>query len=149
MIGKVWQWTSDWFDASKQYRVLRGSCAPAADLSNFLPLLGETGGAFGIHRLPMLPGCKLGGYPKNNVLRKEKHTMKKRAIVFVAIAALLLTSWPLALSVSTIVAGFNWDGKQHQISLGDLEAAIAELVIFRQQNYKTRAGEGGISGRTD
>ena len=27
MIGKVWQWTSDWFDASKQYRVLRGSCA--------------------------------------------------------------------------------------------------------------------------
>ncbi len=67
--------------------------------------------------------------------------MKKRAIVFVAIAALLLTSWPLALSVSTIVAGFNWDGKQHQISLGDLEAAIAELVIFRQQNYKTRAGK--------
>ena len=67
--------------------------------------------------------------------------MKKRAIVFVAIAALLLTSWPLALSVSTIVAGFNWDGKQHQISLGDLEAAIAELVIFRQENYKTRAGK--------
>ena len=26
MIGKVWQWTSDGFDASNQYRVLRGSC---------------------------------------------------------------------------------------------------------------------------
>ena len=27
MIGKVWQWTSDGFDASNQCRVLRGSCA--------------------------------------------------------------------------------------------------------------------------
>ena len=27
MLGKVWQWTSDWFDAARPYRVLRGSCA--------------------------------------------------------------------------------------------------------------------------
>ncbi len=27
MLGQVWQWTSDWYDASQQYRVLRGSCA--------------------------------------------------------------------------------------------------------------------------
>ena len=27
MVGQVWQWTSDWYDGSRQYRVLRGSCA--------------------------------------------------------------------------------------------------------------------------
>ena len=27
MVGQVWQWTSDWYDGARQYRVLRGSCA--------------------------------------------------------------------------------------------------------------------------
>ena len=67
--------------------------------------------------------------------------MKKRVTVFAAIAVLLLTGWSPSLFASTIVAEFNWDGKHHQISLADLEAAIAELVIFRQENYKTRAGK--------
>ena len=67
--------------------------------------------------------------------------MKKMAIVFGAIAVLFLTGWSPSLSASAIVAEFNWDDKHHQISLADLEAAIAELVIFRQENYKTRAGK--------
>lgn len=67
--------------------------------------------------------------------------MNKRTMVFVAIPVLFLTSWLPALSDSTIVAEFNWNGKHHQISLADLEAAIAELVIFRQENYKTRTGK--------
>ena len=67
--------------------------------------------------------------------------MNKRTMVFVAIPVLFLTSWLPALSDSAIVAEFNWNGKHHQISLVDLEAAIAELVIFRQENYKTRTGK--------
>ena len=33
----------------------------------------------------------------------------------------------------------NGTAKPYQISLADLNAAIAELPVYRQQNYKTRA----------
>ncbi len=38
-----------------------------------------------------------------------------------------------------IVAEFKWNGQRHQISLADLNAAIAELPVYRQQNYENRA----------
>ena len=37
-----------------------------------------------------------------------------------------------------IVAEYKWNDDTHQISLADLNAAIAELPVYRQQNYKSR-----------
>ena len=83
--------------------------------------------------------------------------MKKTLIVLVVIAAISLTSWQLVPSLHSgqvqsqhptepvdesqiIVAQFDWGGKQHQISLAELKSAIAELPIYRQQNYESKAG---------
>ena len=76
--------------------------------------------------------------------------MKKTLIVGSAIMAVCLTSWQLVLSQhpaepvdesQIIVAEFDWGGKQHQISLAELKAAIEELPIYRQQNYESKAGK--------
>ena len=75
--------------------------------------------------------------------------MKKTLIVLVVIAAISLTSWQLVQSQhpaepvdesQIIVAQFDWGGKQHQISLAELNSAIAELPMYRQQNYEGKAG---------
>lgn len=78
--------------------------------------------------------------------------MKKTIVVFVAIAATCLLTWQLVQSdnhehpapaaldeTQVILAEFKWNGQHHQISLAAFNAAIAELPVYRQQNYQTRA----------
>ena len=38
-----------------------------------------------------------------------------------------------------IVAEYKWNGEPYQISMADLNAAIAELPVYRQQNFESRA----------
>lgn len=40
-----------------------------------------------------------------------------------------------------IIAEFKWKGELQQISLTELETAIAELPVYRQQNYSTKEGK--------
>ncbi len=40
-----------------------------------------------------------------------------------------------------IIAEFKWKGELQQISLIELETAIAELPVYRQQNYSTKEGK--------
>ncbi len=77
--------------------------------------------------------------------------MKKTIIVFIVVAMTCLLTWKFVQSDSheqpaaamdesqIIVAEYKWNGDTHQISLADLNAAIAELPVYRQQNYKSRA----------
>ena len=41
---------------------------------------------------------------------------------------------------------YKWNGEPYQISLADLNAAIAELPVYRQQNYKTQADKAEYLG---
>ena len=77
--------------------------------------------------------------------------MKKTITVFVIVAVTCLLTWRFVQSDSheqfmpamdesqVILAAYKWNDEMHQISLADLNAAIAELPVYRQQNYKTRA----------
>jgi len=77
--------------------------------------------------------------------------MKKTIVVFAAIAAIFLLTWQLVQSEhheqpaptddesQIILAEFKWNGQHHQISLADFNAAVAELPVYRQQNYENRA----------
>ena len=77
--------------------------------------------------------------------------MKKTITIFVVVAITCLLTWKFVQSDSheqpapavdesrVIVAEYKWNGDTHQISLADLNAAIAELPIYRQQNYESRA----------
>ena len=77
--------------------------------------------------------------------------MKKTITIFVVVAMTCLLTWKFVQSDSheqpapamnesqVIVAEYKWNGDTHQISLADLSAAIAELPVYRQQNYKSRA----------
>ena len=77
--------------------------------------------------------------------------MKKTITIFVVVAITCLLTWKFVESDSheqpasdmdesqVIVAEYKWNGDTHQISLADLNAAIAELPVYRQQNYKSRA----------
>ena len=77
--------------------------------------------------------------------------MKKTITVFVIVAVTSLLTWRFVQSDSheqptpamdesqAILAEYKWDGELYQISLADLDAAIAELPVYRQQNYKNRA----------
>ena len=76
--------------------------------------------------------------------------MKKTITVFVIVAVTCLLTWRFvqsdaheqptpAMDESPILAEYKWNGELHQISLADLDAAIAELPVYRQQNYKNRA----------
>lgn len=79
--------------------------------------------------------------------------MKKILIVLVAIAGICIASWQIARSQhtessaesvdesKTIVAEYSWNGTPYQISLADLKAAIAELPIYRQENYASKEGK--------
>lgn len=40
-----------------------------------------------------------------------------------------------------ILAELKWNGEIHHISLAELEAAISELPVYRQQNYASKAGK--------
>ncbi len=77
--------------------------------------------------------------------------MKKTIIVVVAVVAACFLTWSLGRSdnhepaVETvdenaiILAEFSWNGEPHQISLANLNAAIAELPPYRQRNLATKA----------
>ena len=85
--------------------------------------------------------------------------MKKTLIILVAIAAVCtLFCWQFARSQhtessaeavdesKTIVAEYSWNGTPYQISLADLKAAIAELPIYRQENYASKEGKAEYLG---
>lgn len=77
--------------------------------------------------------------------------MKKTIIIFIIVAVSCLLTWRFGQSDShenpepaidgnqVILAEYKWNGELYQISLADLNTAIAELPVYRQQNYKTRA----------
>ena len=77
--------------------------------------------------------------------------MKKTITIFIIIAVTCLLTWTFVQSDSheqpesaidesqVILVEYKWNGEPYQISLADLNAAIAELPVYRQQNYKTRA----------
>ena len=79
--------------------------------------------------------------------------MKKTLSVCAIIAAACLMAWQFVQSEhheqpaadvaqmdsQIIVAEYRWNGEHHQLSLADLNAAIAELPVYRQQNYENRA----------
>ncbi len=77
--------------------------------------------------------------------------MKKAITIFMIIAVTCLLTWTFGQSDSheqpesatdesqVILAEYKWNGEPYHISLSDLNAAIAELPVYRQQNYKTRA----------
>lgn len=77
--------------------------------------------------------------------------MKKTITIFVVVAMTCLLTWKFVQSDSheqptsdmdesqVIVAEYKWNGDTHQISLADLNAAIAELPVYRQQNYQSQA----------
>ena len=77
--------------------------------------------------------------------------MRKTITIFVVVAMTCLLTWKFVQSdgheqpvpamdeSQVIVAEYKWNGDTHQISLADLNAAIAELPVYRQQNYESRA----------
>lgn len=74
--------------------------------------------------------------------------MKQTIIVFAIVTATCLLTWqfvqsahheqPASMESQVILAEFTWNGEPQQISLADLNAAIAELPVYRQQNYESR-----------
>ena len=77
--------------------------------------------------------------------------MRKTITIFMIVAVTCLLTWRLVQSDSheqpesaidenqVVLVEYKWNGEPYQISLADLNAAIAELPVYRQQNYKTRA----------
>ena len=77
--------------------------------------------------------------------------MKKTITIFIIIAVISLLTWTFVQSDSheqpepamdesqVILVEYKWNGEPYQISLADLNAKIAELPVYRQQNYKARA----------
>ncbi len=77
--------------------------------------------------------------------------MKKTITIFMIVAVSCLLTWTFVQSDSheqpesaidesqVILVEYKWNGEPYQISLADLNAAIAELPVYRQQNYKTQA----------
>lgn len=83
--------------------------------------------------------------------------MKKTIIVFAIVTATCLLTWqfvqsahheqPASMESKVILAEFTWNGEPHQISLADLNAAIAELPVYRQQNYESRTDKAEYLGQ--
>lgn len=79
--------------------------------------------------------------------------MKKTIFVVAAVVATCLLTWSLVRSDNhksveeqvdnnqIIIAEYKWNGVPYQISLAELEEAIAELPTYRQRNYATKAGK--------
>ncbi len=77
--------------------------------------------------------------------------MKKTITVFVIVAVTCLLTWRYVQSDGQeqsmaavdeshlILATYTWNGEMYQISLAQLNAAIAELPTYRQRNYQNRA----------
>ena len=79
--------------------------------------------------------------------------MNKTLIILIVLAAIDVTGWQIARSQQTdsvtesvnksqiILAEYQWNGRQFEISLADFKAAIGELSIFQQENYASKAGK--------
>ena len=79
--------------------------------------------------------------------------MNKTLIILIVLAAIDVTGWQIARSQQTdsvtesvnksqiILAEYQWNGRQFEISLVDFKAAIGELSIFQQENYASKAGK--------
>ncbi len=77
--------------------------------------------------------------------------MKKTIAIFVIVTVTCLLTWRFVQSDAheqpvsamdenkVVLAEYKWNGKPYQISMADLNAAIAELPVYRQQNFRTRA----------
>ena len=77
--------------------------------------------------------------------------MKKTITVSVIVVVTCLLTWrfvqsddheqsmPAMDESQVILAEYKWNDESYQISLADLHAAIAELPVYRQQNYESRA----------
>ncbi len=77
--------------------------------------------------------------------------MKKTITIFVIVVVTCLLTWrfvqsdaheqsmPAVDESKVILAVYKWNDESYQISLADLNAAIAELPVYRQQNYENRA----------
>ena len=79
--------------------------------------------------------------------------MNKTLIILIVLAAIDVTGWQIARSQQMdsvtesvnksqiILAEYQWNGRQFEISLADFKAAIGELSIFQQENYASKAGK--------
>lgn len=77
----------------------------------------------------------------------------KKIVIIVTLFITCFLTWTLVKSDShdteeqqidknqIIIAEFKWKGELQQISLFELETAIAELPVYRQQNYSTKEGK--------
>lgn len=77
----------------------------------------------------------------------------KKIVILVTLFITCFLTWTLVKSDShnadeqkihhsqIILAEYKWNGEMKQISLAELEAAIAELPVYRQQNYSTKEGK--------
>lgn len=77
----------------------------------------------------------------------------KKIVILVTLFISCFLTWTLVKSDShdteeqqidknqIIIAEFKWKGELQQISLIELETAIAELPVYRQQNYSTKEGK--------
>ena len=77
----------------------------------------------------------------------------KKIVIIVTLFITCFLTWTLVKSDShdteeqqidksqIIIAEFKWKGELQQISLIELETAIAELPVYRQQNYSTKEGK--------
>ena len=79
--------------------------------------------------------------------------MKKLFIVVTVVVATCILTWSLVRSDSheaveeeidkskIVIAAYKWNDVPYQITLAELEEAIAELPPYRQRNYATKAGK--------
>ena len=79
--------------------------------------------------------------------------MKKTLIMLIGLVAVNVGGWQIAQSQQAdsatesvdenqiILAEYQWNGENFEISLADFKAAIGELSIFQQENYASKAGK--------
>lgn len=79
--------------------------------------------------------------------------MKKTLIMLIALVTINIANWQIAQSQQTdavtesadesqvILAEYQWNGNNFEISLANFKAAIGELSIFQQENYASKAGK--------
>ncbi len=79
--------------------------------------------------------------------------MKKTLIMLIGLVAINIGGWQIAQSQQAdsatesvdenqiILAEYQWNGENFEISLTDFKAAIGELSIFQQENYASKAGK--------
>ena len=81
--------------------------------------------------------------------------MKKTLIMLIGLVAINIGGWQIAQSQQAdsatesvdenqiILAEYQWNSENFEISLADFKAVIRELSIFQQENYASKAGKAG------